>query len=133
MAYATAAELVAYLGDEDPPANAATLLDRASVDVDSVLIGAWYAVDDDGLPTDAAVIEALSRATCAQVHYWMESGNTSGVDTAGGWRDVSIGNVRLSRVAGGSGTEGAGGEFAPAAAKILRLAGLLPIAPMVYG
>lgn len=133
MAYATTADLTTYLGGEALPSNAAVLLDRASIEVDALLIGAWYAVDVNDLPTSAKVITALQQATCAQVHYWAETGNTSGVDTAGGWRDVTIGNVRLSRVAGGSGQEGAAPAFSPAAEKILRLAGLLPISPMVYG
>lgn len=133
MAYATTTDLAAYLGGEALPDNPVVLLERASIEVDALLIGAWYAVDDNDLPTAAKVITALKQATCAQVHYWAEQGNTSGVDTAGGWRDVTIGNVKLSRVAGGSGQEGAASAFSPAAEKILRLAGLLPISPMVYG
>lgn len=134
MAYATTADLDTYLGDEAAPANAATLLGRASVYVDDLLIGAVYATDEDGNPTDTDVAEALQQATCAQVHYWMQLGNTTGSETGdGGWRDVTIGNVRMSRVSGGSGQTGTVATHSPDAIRFLRLAGLLPISPWVYG
>lgn len=68
--YATADDLAGWLGDY-PPVNAVVLLTRASVDIDNVLVGAWYAVDDNGLPTDVNVADALKRAVCAQVESWL--------------------------------------------------------------
>lgn len=138
MAYATTEDLEAYLGDGVTlPGNAATLLDRASVYVDDILIGAFYQVDGDGNPTDPDVAEALKQATCAQVQYWSETGNASGVEGADDWGTVSIGNVSLSRTARtGSGSRSGGSTtttFSPDAIRYLRLAGLLPIAPWVYG
>jgi hypothetical protein len=134
VAYATAEDLADYLGEQPPPDNAATLLDRASTYVDDILIGAYYQTDTNGNPVDEDVAEALRKATCAQVLYWAETGNTSGTETGdGGWRDMTIGNVRLSRSSGGSSQTGAAATFAPDALRHLRLAGLLPIAAWVYG
>ena len=42
------------------------IMARASLAIDKALIGARYEVDEDGLPTDAILVEALRDATCAQ-------------------------------------------------------------------
>jgi len=67
--YATVAQLAA-----DPwgltPLDAARLLVRASEVIDQALRTAIYAVDTTGAPTDAAVIQVLADATCAQVEFW---------------------------------------------------------------
>jgi hypothetical protein len=67
--YATVVQLAA-----DPwgltPLDAARLLVRASEVIDQALRTAIYAVDTTGAPTDAAVIQVLADATCAQVEFW---------------------------------------------------------------
>lgn len=49
-----------------PPANSRAALAKASAAVDDMLLTAVYDVDDDGMPTLAAVIAALKEATCVQ-------------------------------------------------------------------
>ena len=68
--YATVEQLAA-----DPwglaPAGAARLLVRASEVIDQALRTAVYDVDAvTGAPTNAAVIQVLADATCAQVEFW---------------------------------------------------------------
>lgn len=109
-AYATAADLAAWLGGY-PPANAAPLLARATDDIDSALVGAHYNVDADGFPTDTAVIEALRDATCAQAV----------------WRTPTADQQRLNPAAVTS------PGLCPEAANKLQLAGLLPIRPRLHG
>lgn len=125
MAYATTAALSTWVGSSQTLPDAteqARLLERASMVVDALLIAAVYDVDSDGNPTDADVAEALSDATCAQVEWWLETGDELGAASA--WGQVAIGSVRLSR---GEGAVGASAEEgAPRAAQRLQLAGLLP-------
>ncbi|MFE6689637.1 hypothetical protein ACFVFQ_24555 [Streptomyces sp. NPDC057743] len=120
--YATPEQLAAYLG-EPAPDGAERLLTRASEDVDSALLTAVYAVDEDGDPLDARVRAALADAVCAQVEHWLATGDDG---TGGGiWDSVSIGPVSLS---GRSGQQPAasGVELAPRAGRALRRAGLEP-------
>ncbi|MGD3112629.1 hypothetical protein, partial [Streptomyces sp. YGL11-2] len=121
--YATPEQLAAYLG-EPAPDGAERLLTRASEDVDSALLTAVYAVDEDGDALDARVRAALADAVCAQVEHWLATGD-DGTGAGGIWDSVSIGPVSLS---GRSGQPpGAGGvELAPRAARALRRAGLEP-------
>lgn len=128
--YATLSELAAWLR-ADPPDNAERLLVAASRRVDSALIGAFYAVDDDGLPTDADVIAALRDAVCAQVEWWDEIGDTTGTGAGGEWSSVSIGKVSVST---GGGTGGPSRRrLAPDAIEVLHTAGLLPVSPYMVG
>lgn len=128
MAYATTAQLDTWVGESQtlPSTDEQTrLLERASQVVDAILIGAVYAVDSNSLPTDSDVADALADATCAQVEWWLESGDEHGSATA--WDQVSIGSVSLGR--GGSSGGGGGAStpvVAPRAAQRLQLAGLLP-------
>lgn len=132
QSYATLADLAMFTGSEPGP-DAGRLLVKASRKVDLMLIGSVYDTDDDEMPTQPKVIAALRDATCAQVQYWDETGDTTGSNAAAGWRDVSIGKVRLSRTVGGSGNTAVAQEFAPTAIDILRVAGLLPVRAWVYG
>ncbi|WP_439675997.1 hypothetical protein [Embleya sp. MST-111070] len=120
--YATPEQLAAWTG-QPAPADADRLLARASEDVDSALLTAVYAVDDDGDPTDPHIVTALSNATCAQVEYQLAAGD-DGTGAASRWDSVSIGPVSLSGRA--APTTGAGVELAPRADRVLRRAGLEP-------
>ncbi|MFF4738783.1 hypothetical protein ACFY2W_23300 [Streptomyces sp. NPDC001262] len=123
--YASPEQLTAWLGPGRPaPADAERLLVRASEDIDSALLTAIYAVDDDGDPLDPHIAQALADATCAQVEWQLATGD-DGTGAGGVWDSVSIGPVSLSGRA--SRTTGASGvELAPRADRALRRAGLEP-------
>jgi hypothetical protein len=129
--YATLGELADYLGT-DPPEGAGRLLIRASRLVDMLLVGAWYPVDDASMPTDLAHIAALRDATCAQVEWFDETGDSSGAATL--IQSQTVGNVSFSRGYTGRGSvTGPSQRYAPDALNYLRLAGLLPMWAQVYG
>jgi len=128
--YATLSDLATWLG-EVPPDNAARLLLTATRRVDLALVGAWYPVDEDSMPTDPAAIAALRDAVCAQVAWWVETGDSTGSGAGAEWSSVSIGKLSLSRGGGtsgrGSSSTMGGGRLAADAIDILTVAGLLPI------
>jgi hypothetical protein len=70
-AYATVEELEEYLGYV--PDNATRLLDRASRDIDRLLLCAVYDASDDD------IVAALKAATMEQVAYQLVQGNTDGI------------------------------------------------------
>lgn len=132
MAYATRAALSTWVGTSQTlPTDTEQdrLLERASQDIDLLLITAVYDVDSGGNPTDSDVAEALSDATCAQVEWWLEIGDEMGAASA--WDDVAIGSVRLGRGNGSGGDGASTPPVAPRAAQRLQLAGLLPGAPIM--
>lgn len=92
--YATSAQYVTYTGGA-APANVDTLLRVASRVVDRLLKGRVYAVDADGLPTDADVAETLADATCAIAQEAAATGALEAGSTQE-WDSVGIGNVSLS-------------------------------------
>lgn len=100
-----------------PPANSAVLCARASADVDHALVGAIYDTDDDLLPTDPAVAEALRDAVCAQVAAWASA------------EPATPGPAGRMRVVAPPGERG----LCAAAVAPLRLAGLLPVRAVSYG
>lgn len=127
--YATTQDLTAELGYT--PDNADQLLERASLLVDRLLIGARYATDDQGEPTDTDVADALERATVAQAAAWAEGhGSTFG---GGGYDRATIGSVTLSNYAGSSSSqlEVDGVQVTPGTLSVLRVAGLLPVYPVL--
>lgn len=129
MAYATVDDLTDYMAPESPPSDAERVLARASEVVDRILIGAVYDVDEDELPTDPAVLDAIKRATLAQAHY---ASLVPGTETgqAGSLAAVSVGAVSYSfRDSGGGTSSSAGGAISPHAVSVLRVAGLLPVSP----
>lgn len=75
LVYATTGDLSAYPGAPNPlPANADRLLRRASLMIADQTSGSWYTTDSTGLPTDAATLQALKEACCAQVCTWIALG-----------------------------------------------------------
>ncbi|MFD6416003.1 hypothetical protein [Streptomyces sp. NPDC060194] len=97
--YATTQDLAEYLGAA-PPLDAARLLRRASEMLDSeILPTAIYDVDDDGLPTDPLVADALAEAVCAQVEYLAEVGVET--DVSGPLPAMTIGSVTVGATPGG--------------------------------
>jgi hypothetical protein len=124
--YATADDLAAWLGDY-PPVNAVVLCTRASADIDDLLIGAVYDTSTvTELPTDAAVIEALKLAVCAQVASWLPTQGQEGMGPqADGW-------PRLSRAQRSCPMPDMG-QVCEEAVRILHTAGLLPVTPWPVG
>jgi hypothetical protein len=132
VAYATVEDLDGPL--DYVPANAQVLLDRASRQIDRAIQCAVYDVDDDGLPTDAKVTTALKEATCEQVAYNLEVGNTSGIPhglQSGVPSGSSAGEVSLSRGTSAGGASADQPWLGDQAASILRTAGLLGPGPQV--
>ncbi|MGW3499358.1 hypothetical protein ACWDMY_01250 [Streptomyces globisporus] len=119
MAYATEQQLIDYLAPAPAPPNAAKVLDRASDDIDGLLIGAVYDTDDNRQPTDARVQAALRKATLAQAEYLVETKDLTGAQRQ--WGTVAVGEVSYTR--GTSGTEP--GRIADAALQALRVHGLM--------
>ncbi|MEU8556025.1 hypothetical protein AB0C80_18815 [Streptomyces anthocyanicus] len=119
MAYATEQQLIDYLAPDPAPANAAKVLDRASDDIDGLLIGAVYDTDADGMPTDPKVQAALRKATLAQAEYLVSTGDLTGAQRQ--WRSVRLGDAEYTRAT--TGTEP--GRIAPSALQALRVAGAL--------
>lgn len=98
-AYATVEELTAFMDGHEPP-GAQRLLDRASRDIDRVLLCATYDVGDDGVATDTDVAAAIKAATLEQVAYQLTLGNVDGIRhgmQSGVPTGSSAGAVDLSR------------------------------------
>ena len=126
MAYAVAADLAAPPWNLTP-ADPDSLLERASDDIDRVLIGAIYDVDTNELPTDPVVAEALKRATCAQALFRSVLADPSG--GLGQLRSFTIGSISGTRATGPNGQPAASSRYSDTAVDILRVAGLVPVAP----
>jgi len=121
VAYATTDQLRTYLGGVQLPQDHKRMLDRASELIDDALIGVVYDVDASGNPTDDDVETALANAVCAQVEWWIETGDEHGL--ASQFSSVSAGSVSLVRA--NSATSGTpAGPVAPRAIRHLRVAGL---------
>lgn len=82
--YATESDLESWYGEALPGAKA--LLRDASIEIDSLLIGAIYDTDEDGLPTDPRVRNVLRDATCAQAAWVGETGGTQTPSSFGSLR-----------------------------------------------
>lgn len=126
--YADLDDFKAWSHDEN--ATAATVLfARASEVIDEALIGATYPISYiTQLPTDAAHIQAFADATCAQVAWFKANGDVDGTGSANEEYDsVSIGSVKLGKKTGPKAqpmTLPSGAQLAPAALRVLRVAGL---------
>jgi hypothetical protein len=129
-AYATTADLAVYL-NATPPSDARRMLQRASERIDDMLLTAIYDVDTNHLPTDLTVRAALRNAVCAQVKWWLDTGDESGA--MGVMQSVSIGSVSLGRGYTGAGSAtGAAQNISSDAVMHLRRAGLLSNSPLGF-
>ena len=118
--YATVAQLAADPWGLTPP-DAARLLVRASEVIDQALRTAIYAVDTTGAPTDAAVIQVLADATCAQVEFW-ETGDEED-DILGPVDSLSLAGMSV-KMSANQGDRVSPTYLAPRAHRILVNAGL---------
>lgn len=133
--YATTTDLARWPGATLSGSSRGQLAE-ASRALDTALIGARYAHDDDGYPTSQRIRDVFRDAVCAQVAYWDETGDATGAGAAEQFTSVGVGPVQLSRAGRGkeSGADLSPDIDAPAALRILRNAGgLFPIRPEVYG
>ena len=110
--YATAAD-VQRLVSITPSAGT---LRRASRDVDRMLRGAVYEVDENGMPTDPEVVELFVEMVAEQCVWYLELGDETGVAALSGG---SIGQVTLPTVRG-AGSNPADGLLAPRALDLAR-------------
>jgi hypothetical protein len=116
-AHATIDELENYIGTTAPD-DADRLLQRASELVDTRVFG-FYEIDSvTDLPADARVREALRDATCAQVEWWLATGDEKEATARFAFPGIGSLNLRTT-----------GRRIAPRAADHLRLAGLLQVVP----
>ncbi|MEU3710491.1 hypothetical protein [Streptomyces catenulae] len=123
--YAAREQLAAYLGTALPD-DAERLLARASEDIDAALLTAIYRTDEMGYPVEARIRAALASAVCAEVEYWLATGE-DGTGTGEQWDAVSIGPVSLSGRSSPPAPPVVNGvELAPRAYRALHMAGLLP-------
>jgi hypothetical protein len=118
--YALAADVVAWVGaGQTLPVTAeiTRLIRDACIVIDEALIGFVYPSDVNLNPTDAATIQAFNDATCAQVEWWVETGDEFGDGT----------NIASYSIEGASVTfRKAPPRLAPRAEEVLRVAGILP-------
>jgi hypothetical protein len=135
--YASTGDYGNYTGDRAPEDLDRRLLVRSSRRVDAALIGAVYAIDEHGMPTDEDIREALRDATCAQAQFSYARGDKTGTGVVTQWGSVKIGDVALANPNVGSGggpVKGvAPGTVCDPAEDILRDAGLLPVEPWIFG
>lgn len=115
-AYATPADLQAFLPSGWPVSDVDRQLLRASELIDAKVRGV-FSIDDTGAPVDATIAQVLRDATCAQVEAWVEVGEENDIDGRAGTQ-VTAGGASYQRAP----------ELAPRAARILATAGLLTIA-----
>lgn len=116
VAYATEAELTAWLPTGTVVTDADRLLQRASELIDAT-VTAPFAVDSiTDLPTDTDVAAAMRDATCAVVEQWLEVGEENDVDGLAG-EQISVTGFSGKRAP----------KIAPRAFRILQNAGLLTV------
>ena len=126
--YATSDQYRAWSGDASTPAQMViTALQRASEDIDSAIIGAVYAVNGNGMPTAPMVIDAFTRACCAQAQYVLADNDPSGIKRQ--FQTVTAGGVSTSRAK--NATALVFPPLGPRTLSILHTAGVLPSASLI--
>jgi hypothetical protein len=124
--YAAAPDVVTWVGAGQTlpvTAEVTRLIRNACLLVDAILIGVAYPTDVNGNPTDAATIQAFNDATCAQVEYWVQSG-----DEFGDAHDIASYSIEGEAVQ----YRRSPSRLAPRAAEVLRVAGFLPSVTPVH-
>lgn len=125
--YANTGDWAAYTG-EAPKAGLPKLMRRATLDVRRVTKCAVYEVDDDKLPTDADLLQALQDAVCEQASYCIDSGRAKGIVSP--TTSFSLGKLSRSTGGGASAGSASGPDFSPHAYTILDDAGLTGWGPI---
>lgn len=127
--YATPTDLADWLGLDAPPEGAARALRDASLDVDVLLVGAVYAVNDEGAPTDPKAADVLKQATLYQCEHGTPA-LSGGQEQAKGLKTVKIDGIAYTRA-----TDPATGRIiedrmSDRAMGLLWVEGLIPNHPM---
>lgn len=126
--YATSTDYQTITG-QTPPADIDVLLGRASAMLDAEMFRLCYYSADatTGMPTVAAVLDAFKQATCAQVQWWAEVGESLGIGGVGTYDEVRIGTLMMrgAKVTGPGGSSAAR-MVAPAAIDALQSPDLHP-------
>lgn len=108
----------------DPEATASTrLLRLASVMVSQATRLAVYETDDQHMPTDQRVRDAMRDAVCAQVEWWDEHDDETGSGAGGNVQSASIAGVSFTEAPGGA----TGTALCDMALVFLAEAGLRPV------
>lgn len=113
--YANEEDLTAFLDGDAAPPHPERLLEQACDLVDQMLIGAFYDVDDDGVPTDENDVTALKTATLYQV-VWM-NGDEFGKKAQ--YSSMATGGTSWTRAAG-AGEDQRQSPYSPAAWRHLK-------------
>lgn len=126
--YATVAQYRNKTGDQfTPDATVQRRLQLASEQLDLALIGAVYAVDGDGMPTDPGLVDTLVRACCEQVLFLNAHNDDAQVKRE--YASTNVGGVSVTRSAAMQAR--ALPPLGPQALAILRVSGVLPSAPLI--
>lgn len=113
-AYATEADLTAFLPAGTVVDDADRLLARASELLDGTVLTPFAVDSETDLPTDEEVAAAMRDACCAVVEQWLEVGEENDVDGLAGTQ-VSLTGYSGQRAP----------SIAPRAFRILQTAGLM--------
>ncbi|MGW3154009.1 hypothetical protein [Streptomyces sp. NPDC001089] len=124
MAYATEAEFAEFLAPDDPPPHAKRLLETASDLIDELLVGAVYAVDDQGNPSEPSVSDAVTKAVIYQAQYMAATGDETGANA--NVSSMSQGGLSIARTFGSNGASRVP-RYSENAIGVLRTAGVLAI------
>ncbi|WP_433067433.1 hypothetical protein [Dactylosporangium sp. CS-033363] len=127
-AWATTTDLADWTGAA-PPLDARRMLQHATRKIRSVVMTAFYDVDELGEPTDAKVKATLRDAVCDLVQWYVKAGDEHGARSL--YTSVSIGGVSLSRGARPNGST----DVPPVPAStydVLRVGGLLDDQPVSW-
>ncbi len=134
--YADSDALAAWAG-ASAPSNASVLLRSASLLVRQATLPAMYAADDDGLPTDADLLQAMSDATCAHAAaLWAAGINPLSAD--GDIETIKASGIGTGRVEFAGADASANNRFSlltqlcQESLRILHGAGALNTPPLLY-
>lgn len=121
-AYADGTRLTEWLEDSDyeAPGNPGRILARASEVITDHIFGQYEIDSGTGLPTDTDLVDVLGYATCAQVEQWLEVGEENDIAGFPDGTAMALGAGAVTHLPA---------VLAPRAARILRRAGLAPVAP----
>lgn len=126
--YATPAQYMAWSGDTATPlAVVQVKLQRASEDLDRALMGAVYAVNASGQPTDAMVIDVFMRACCAQCQFLIADNDDANVKRM--YSQTNVGGVLATRAKDMQALSMP--PLCPRALSILHTNGVLPSAVLI--
>lgn len=126
--YATVDQYREYTGDTwTPGGRVQVTLRRASEVIDRALVGARYAVDANGMPTDPGILNVFTRATSAQAEFMLANNDPANVKSQ--YASTNVGGVSGTRTASAQGQ--AFPPLAPGAAQVLHTVGALPGAPLL--